>query len=152
MRQIVASSGVRISNAGRRDHRVTARDPAVPLSTLWTMGSPSQFAMTSRGACFVTPSCIQGGRFKLPPLPWDGVALSYPTDTTICRTGAVVANCDNGEAHPLVGSPKFGRARNPGTEKTRSPPGVTISVTPLYPRPHCHGLRVSVPQRLGREC
>ena len=30
--------------------------------------------------------------------------------------------------------------------------GVTISVTPLYPRPHGHGLRVAVSQRLGREC
>lgn len=131
MRQIVASSGVRISNAGRRAHRVTARDPAVPLSTLWTTGSPSQFAMSSRGFRFVTPSCIQGGRFKLPPLPWDGVALSYPTDTTICRTGAAFAICENGAADPLAGSHKFGRARNPGPEKTRSPPGVTISVPPF---------------------
>lgn len=63
------------------------------------------------GFRFVTPSCIQGGRSKLPPLPRDGVALSYPTDTTICRTGAVFAICDNGAAaDPLAGSPKFGRA------------------------------------------
>lgn len=64
------------------------------------------------GFRFVTPSCIQGGRFKLPPLPWDGVALSYPTDTTICRTGAAFAICENGAADPLAGSHKFGRARN----------------------------------------
>lgn len=48
---------------------------------------PSQFAMPAKG-----------GTFRYPLLPWDGVALSYPIDATICRTGAVFAICDNGAA------------------------------------------------------
>ena len=40
----------------------------------------------------------RGVTFRYPLLPWDGVALSYPTDATICRTGTAVAPCDNGAA------------------------------------------------------
>ena len=48
---------------------------------------PSQFAMPAKGVAK-----------RDPLLPWDGVALSYPTDATICRTGTAVAPCDNGAA------------------------------------------------------
>ena len=96
----------------------TGRQIIDPFSALRNLRRPKGGSVTllpfpGVGFRFVTPSCIQGGRFKLPPLPWDGVALSYPTDTTICRTGAVFAICDNGAAaDPLAGSSKFGRARN----------------------------------------
>ena len=46
----------------------------------------------------------KGVTFRYPLLPWDGVALSYPTDATICRTGAVFAICDNGAAVHQVAS------------------------------------------------
>lgn len=39
---------------------------------------------------------FKGVALNSPLLLWDGVALSYPTDATICRTGAVFAICDNG--------------------------------------------------------
>lgn len=54
---------------------------------------PSQFAMPAKGVTF-----------RYPLLPWDGVASSYPTDATICRTGAVFAICDNGAAVHQVAS------------------------------------------------
>ena len=69
-------------------------------------GSVTLLPFPGVGFRFVTPSCVQGGRSKLPPLPRDGVALSYPTGATNCRTGAVFAICDNGAAaDPLAGSP-----------------------------------------------
>lgn len=60
----------------------------------------------ARGRRFTAPilpfaicDARKGGHVSLPPLlPWDGVALSYPTDATICRTGTAVAPCDNGAA------------------------------------------------------
>ena len=85
--------------AGSRTVRRAAHDPAgqpfinldsydilsqlivlSPLSTLWTPGNPSQFAMSSRGSCFVTP---------LPP-GWGRFALSHRYDN--CRTGDSLRN------------------------------------------------------------
>ena len=62
---------------------------------------PSQFAMPAKGVTFRSP----------PPLPWDGVASSYPTDATICRTGTVFAICDNGAAVHQVASGAADRLR-----------------------------------------
>lgn len=53
----------------------------------------------------------RGSRFAPPLLPWDGVASSYPTDATICRTGAVFAICDNGSAVHQVDSGAADRLR-----------------------------------------
>ena len=53
----------------------------------------------------------RGSRFATPLLPWDGVASRYPTDATICRTGAVFAICDNGAAVHQVASGAADRLR-----------------------------------------
>lgn len=105
---------------------------------------PSQFAMPAKGVTF-----------RYPLLPWDGVALSYPTDATICRTGAAVAPCDNGAAADRLAGVRISDA---GGAASSCPnfgrlPRVSCYKMPRRrscPVPYAHGCTVSSYSSIGR--
>lgn len=97
----------------------------------------------------------KGSRFATPLLPWDGVALSYPTDATICRTGTAVAPCDNGAAADRLAGVRISDA---GGAASSCPnfgrlPRVSCYKMPRRrscPVPYAHGCTVSSYSSIGR--
>lgn len=80
----------------------------------------------------------RGSRFATPPLPWDGVALSYPTDATICHTGTAVAPCDNGAAADRLAGVRIsdaGGAASSCPKLGRLPAGVIVLPNAAPPAP-----------------